>query len=81
MPSSRSRLTACGAWSSVALTAAALLSGCGVAGSPAAVHGRIIAVGAENQYANVISQIAPPMPATTRPRRSHRAKPTYAPVA
>ena len=34
-----------------------LLSGCGAAGSPASAHGRILAVGAENEYANVISQI------------------------
>ena len=34
-----------------------LLAGCGAAGSPAAAHGRILAVGAENEYANVISQI------------------------
>jgi zinc/manganese transport system substrate-binding protein len=34
-----------------------LLSGCGAAGSPAALHGRILAVGAENEYANVISQV------------------------
>jgi zinc/manganese transport system substrate-binding protein len=33
------------------------LAGCGAAGSPAAAHGRIIAVGAENEYGNVISQI------------------------
>jgi zinc/manganese transport system substrate-binding protein len=36
---------------------ATLLSGCGAAGSPASAHGRILAVGAENEYANVISQI------------------------
>ncbi|HTU30764.1 MAG TPA: zinc ABC transporter substrate-binding protein [Solirubrobacteraceae bacterium] len=35
----------------------ALLTGCGAAGSPAALHGRILAVGAENQYANVIAQV------------------------
>jgi zinc/manganese transport system substrate-binding protein len=34
-----------------------ITAGCGAAGSPAAAHGRILAVGAENQYANVISQI------------------------
>jgi zinc/manganese transport system substrate-binding protein len=34
-----------------------LLAGCGAAGSPAALHGRILAVGAESQYANVISQV------------------------
>ena len=39
------------------LTAVALLCGCGAAGSPAATHGRILAVGAENEYANVIAQI------------------------
>jgi zinc/manganese transport system substrate-binding protein len=33
------------------------LTGCGAAGSPAALHGRILAVGAENQYANVIAQV------------------------
>ena len=41
----------------VAASAVALLSGCAAAGSPAAAHGRIVAVGAENEYANVISQI------------------------
>ena len=41
----------------VAASAAALLTGCGSAGSPAAARGRIVAVGAENEYANVISQI------------------------
>ncbi len=34
-----------------------LLAGCGAAGSPASLHGRILAVGAENEYANVISQV------------------------
>src|SRR5579875_1424293 len=34
-----------------------LLAGCGAAGSPAAQHGRILAVGAENEYANVIAQV------------------------
>jgi zinc/manganese transport system substrate-binding protein len=37
--------------------AAPLLTGCGAAGSPASLHGRILAVGAENEYANVISQV------------------------
>lgn len=37
--------------------AAPLLAGCGAAGSPASLHGRILAVGAENQYADVISQV------------------------
>jgi zinc/manganese transport system substrate-binding protein len=37
--------------------AAPLLGGCGAAGSPASLHGRILAVGAENEYANVISQV------------------------
>ncbi len=42
----------------VALVCAApVLSGCGAAGSPASLHGRILAVGAENEYANVISQV------------------------
>jgi zinc/manganese transport system substrate-binding protein len=36
---------------------AAVLSACGAAGSPANLHGRILAVGAENEYANVISQV------------------------
>ena len=40
-----------------AALAGPLLAGCGAAGSPAALHGRILAVGAENQYANVISQV------------------------
>jgi zinc/manganese transport system substrate-binding protein len=39
------------------IIAAGLLSGCAAAGSPASAHGRILAVGAENEYANVISQI------------------------
>jgi zinc/manganese transport system substrate-binding protein len=39
-----------------AVTVAVPLAGCGAASLPAA-HGRIVAVGAENQYANVISQI------------------------
>ena len=51
----RPRLPA--ALSLIAAAAAALLSGCGAAGSPAAAHGRIVAVGAENEYANVIAQI------------------------
>ena len=34
-----------------------VLAGCGAAGSPAAAHGRILAVGAENEYANVVAQI------------------------
>ncbi|HLI58478.1 MAG TPA: zinc ABC transporter substrate-binding protein [Solirubrobacteraceae bacterium] len=34
-----------------------LLAGCGAPGSPAALHGRILAVGAESQYANVISAV------------------------
>jgi zinc/manganese transport system substrate-binding protein len=33
------------------------LAGCGAAGAPADLHGRILAVGAENEYANVISQV------------------------
>jgi zinc/manganese transport system substrate-binding protein len=44
----------------IAVLGAALLSGltgCGAAGSPAALHGRILAVGAENEYANVIAQV------------------------
>ena len=39
------------------VVAAGLLSGCGAAGSPVSAHGRILAVGAENEYADVISQI------------------------
>jgi zinc/manganese transport system substrate-binding protein len=35
----------------------AILSACGAAGVPADLHGRILAVGAENEYANVISQV------------------------
>jgi zinc/manganese transport system substrate-binding protein len=41
----------------VALVCAATLAGCGAAGAPADLHGRILAVGAENEYANVISQV------------------------
>jgi zinc/manganese transport system substrate-binding protein len=37
--------------------AAPLLIGCGAAGSPASLHGRVLAVGAENEYANVIAQV------------------------
>lgn len=40
----------------LALAAGALLAGCGSSGT-AASNGRILAVGAENEYANVISQI------------------------
>jgi zinc/manganese transport system substrate-binding protein len=41
-----------------AVVLAALLAGCAAsAGSPATVGGAIVAVGAENQYANVISQV------------------------
>ncbi len=40
-----------------ALLGAALLAGCSAAGAPVDTHGRILAVGAENEYANVISQI------------------------
>ncbi len=36
---------------------APFLAGCGAAGSLASLHGRILAVGAENEYANVISQV------------------------
>jgi zinc/manganese transport system substrate-binding protein len=36
---------------------AALVAACGAAGSPASLHGRILAVGAENEYANVIAQV------------------------
>jgi zinc/manganese transport system substrate-binding protein len=36
---------------------AALAAGCGADSSTSAANGRIVAVGAENQYANVISQI------------------------
>ena len=43
----------------VIAAAALVAAGCsaGAADSPASAHGRIIAVGAENEYANVISQI------------------------
>ena len=34
-----------------------LISGCGSPSAAAAAHGRIVAVGAENEYANVISQV------------------------
>jgi zinc/manganese transport system substrate-binding protein len=44
----------------LAAAAAVLLSACGAAGSPANLHGRILAVGAENEYANVISQVGGP---------------------
>jgi zinc/manganese transport system substrate-binding protein len=39
------------------VTAAPALAGCGAAGTPANLHGRILAVGAENEYANVIGQV------------------------
>jgi zinc/manganese transport system substrate-binding protein len=41
----------------VAVTVAGPLAGCGAGASPPAAHGRIVAVGAENQYADLISQI------------------------
>jgi len=41
----------------VLATLSALLAGCGVAGPSAGAGGRILAVGAENQYANVIAQV------------------------
>jgi zinc/manganese transport system substrate-binding protein len=41
----------------VTVTVAGAPAGCGAGASPPAAHGRIVAVGAENQYANVISQI------------------------
>jgi len=40
-----------------AALAALLLAGCGAAGAPANLHGRILAVGAENEYSNVIAQV------------------------
>jgi zinc/manganese transport system substrate-binding protein len=40
----------------LALSAAALLAGCGVS-VPSAGRGRLLAVGAENEYANVIAQV------------------------
>ena len=52
LPAARAVLAA-----AVAASAAALLTGCGAGGSPAAAGGPIVAVGAENEYANVISQI------------------------
>jgi zinc/manganese transport system substrate-binding protein len=51
----RHRLPTLGALSA-ALVASALLAGCG-AGAPTPHKGQILAVGAENEYANVISQI------------------------
>jgi zinc/manganese transport system substrate-binding protein len=39
------------------LAGAALLSACGPGSTPVAGHGKILAVGAENEYANVIAQI------------------------
>jgi zinc/manganese transport system substrate-binding protein len=41
----------------VAVTLGGSLAGCGAGSSLSAAHGRIVAVGAENQYANVIAQI------------------------
>jgi zinc/manganese transport system substrate-binding protein len=41
----------------LAALAASALAGCGAAGSPASAGGRIVAVGAENEYANVIAQV------------------------
>jgi zinc/manganese transport system substrate-binding protein len=38
-------------------TVALALAGCGAAGAPADLHGRVLAVGAENEYANVIAQV------------------------
>jgi zinc/manganese transport system substrate-binding protein len=40
-----------------ALAAALLAAACSASDSPAGAHGRIVAVGAENEYANVISQV------------------------
>jgi zinc/manganese transport system substrate-binding protein len=41
----------------IAVAVPALLAGCGAGVSTPAANGRIVAVGAENEYANVISQI------------------------
>jgi zinc/manganese transport system substrate-binding protein len=41
----------------LSLTVALGLAGCGAAGAPTNLHGRILAVGAENEYANVIAQV------------------------
>ncbi len=41
----------------VLATLSALLAGCGVAGPSVVAGGRILAVGAENEYANVIAQV------------------------
>jgi zinc/manganese transport system substrate-binding protein len=41
----------------LALLVASLISGCAGAGQTASANGKILAVGAENQYANVIEQI------------------------
>ena len=51
---SRRRLLRRGA---LGLTLVALLAGCGASSGSDAANGKIIAVGAENEYANVIGQI------------------------
>src|ERR1700742_3200645 len=56
MPRRRSPLPSA-ATAVAGVVCALLLTACGAAGSPAAAHGRILAVGAESQYADVISQI------------------------
>jgi zinc/manganese transport system substrate-binding protein len=53
----RARLPRCLLATALVAAVAASLAGCGAAGAPANLHGRILAVGAENEYANVISQI------------------------
>ncbi len=54
----RRRSVACAAlWALAAAGLSTLVAGCGVAGAAHARPGQIVAVGAENEYANVISQI------------------------
>ena len=59
----------------VAVTVVVLLAGCGAGSSTPAANGRIVAVGAENQYANVISQIGGQYVAVTAVERNPNTDP------
>jgi zinc/manganese transport system substrate-binding protein len=59
----------------VVVTVVVLLAGCGAGSSTPPAHGRIVAVGAENQYANVISQIGGQYVAVTAVERNPNTDP------
>jgi len=59
----------------VAVIVSVLLAGCGAGSSAPPANGRIVAVGAENQYANVISQIGGQYVAVTAVERNPNTDP------